>query len=617
MQRKAKDLYNELCVSKGKLVHDIETFDKLRMKYGGPAFPIGKGGSYDPENTGYIWCTNVLSQIVDNDPVWNVETEKGGEYATFAAAKKAALDKWTQTQKLSEFLLNGPVLDSQFLRGIALMKLAPQTKGYKLDDSALMPDMDRLSPRDYCEDPTAKSHDEARWKAHRIIDSKSRLLKHAKDHPEEGWNVAVIEALESSTSDMSKLDADRRNNIDRDEIVYWQVWDREWDEEKSGDYDSNGGFMEIVEAAGEIDDSYDYIRKPRPAYVPPWGPYYHFDSAKIPDETHGLAPLVATMRQSEDLNAAARAQLEDENSYRRFTIIDELYAIDPRTGKPTKGGKRIAEAITNARHRGVFTMPGFDASKAKEFSIGGPSPEGAVAYQNRLMRHDKMLGLSQSHQGNTGGGQTATSDVIADNAADRRIGLIRKAIHRTTTQIGHGFLWYLQRETQIAVMVGVHPETGDEVWVGGGPMGEGDDLGAYTCKIEPMSMEEVSPARLQAQAAMMTEFFGTLGPVMQMTPWIDWKRLAKVQGNAWNIPYMGELIREEVLAQAQGLAVALQTAGDGTETQKTEPQKVTTKPTAQPKLGAPTAHPSNQGKPQGAVSKPLTPPAGGSTKGAA
>lgn len=616
-QREARDLYAELQQAKNLLTTDIETFDKLRSRYGGPFYKLtGKDAAYDPENTAYIWVTNVISQVVHNDPTWIVESEQGGVYAITAGLKKQALDKWTRNEKLSEFLMNGPALDAQFLRGIAVMKLEPQKRGYKLDDKALMPTLDRISPRDYCEDSTAKEHDDATWKAHRVVTTRKALLARAEASPGEGWNIPLIKSLQSSTTEMSQLDQQRRSNLNRDEIVYWQVWDREWEGDEDPDYDANGGLMEIVEPSGEPGDDFTYLRKPRPAYCPPWGPYYHFDAGKIPDEAHGLAPLVAVMQQSEDLNAAARAQLEDENSYMRFLLIDEMSAIDPRTNKPVRSGKKLAEIIANARHRKVFTAPAFDRNKAMEFEVGGPSAQGAASFANRLERHDRMMGLSQSRQGNTGSGQTATSDVIADQAAERRIGLIRMGIHRPTTQIGYGFLWYLQRERSIAVMVGAGPD-GGEVWVNGGDWPEDDDFGAYSCKIEPMSMEMTSPAVLQAQAQMMQNFFGLFAPLMPTTPWVNWKRLAQVTGNAWNVPYMGELIDEQKLGEATGTAQEAQEAEIAS--QKTAESKVTT--VAQPnvpKVGAPTAHGGGGGKkPHPMVGKPLTPTPAGSTKGTA
>lgn len=608
---KPLDIHTELTQQKRGLEPHVELYDTLRYRYAASFFDQTE---YEPENTCYVWVTNVLSQIVHNNPTWIVESQKGGKSAQYAVVKKKALDRWSYDIKLAEFLQNGPALNAQFLRGIAVMTRAKHDRGPVFDDDSMWPTLEDISPRDYVEDGTAKDHDKCLWKAHRIVEMRSDVLKRAKENPDEGWNVELIEKMQASTSEMSKLDQTRRGSINRDEIVRWQVWFR-----------SMEGFegpvvADILETTGDLDENeeYEWLRKPRDWYGPSWGPYYHFDCLKIPDEAHGLAPMVANKKQSEDLNAAARALLEAENAYKEFVVIDEMTIMAPDGKTKKSAGKKLAEVIQQAKNRHIYTAPAFTQDKAKQMRIGGASAELQASVASRLDRSDRGMGLSQSRQGNTSSGNTATSDVIADSAAERKIGLIRLAVHRTTQRIGEGFLWYLENDEQLAILVGSDPEIG-EVWAAGGSLQDDDERGGYDCKIEPMSMELVSPAMLQAQAGMVGQFFGEFAPLMPMNPHIDWRRLAQVYGNAWNVPYMGEMIRPDILAQMQGLQVAAQMSEMAS--QKQEPEQVKSVPAGsvgQPKLGAPTAHPGgggSQGKPQGMGNSPLTGTTGSGSKG--
>lgn len=592
------DLYTEIQDRKRALEPEIETYDTLISRYASTC------DQHEPENSGFNWVTNVLSQLMYYDPVWIVDSQKGGRSAAYAVARKKALDRWTQDQELGRFLREGPVLDAQFLRGVAVMSREPQKRGYRFGDDSMVPTMNRVSPRDYIEDGTATNHDKALWKAHRVVCMREELLARAKEHPEEKWNVELIEKAQSSTSEMSQMDAQKRGSVTRDEIVYWQVWMR-----RHPDFDGPV-LADIIESAGGIDVDavgYDWLREPREWYGPDWGPYYHFECLPVSDRAYGVAPLYANKGQSDDLNACARAVIEAENAFKQFVVIDEMTMMNPDGKTKKQVGKKLAEVIQNARNRYVYTAPSFDQSKAKEMKIGGAPQEMYAALQVRMERHDRSIGLSQARQGNTSSGQTATSDVIADTAADRKVGLIRVAIHDALKRVGHGFLWYLEHDSELAVLVGTDPEMG-EIWVSGGSFTDDDEKGNYDCKIEPMSTELTTPAVLQAQATMLMNFFGTFAPIMPQTPFIDWARLTQVVGNAWNIPYMGELVRPDILAAVSQVQMA-QSLAEG-ESVKQKPESVKSVPSGggAPKIGAPTARPA---QPAGGLTKAATSGSGG------
>ena len=57
--------------------------------------------------------------------------------------------------------------------------------------------------------------------------------------------------------------------------------------------EANDGTETVAVGIGD-DETARFIRPPRPAFVPPWGPYSFFGSQKMPDCPYPLSPLIAT-----------------------------------------------------------------------------------------------------------------------------------------------------------------------------------------------------------------------------------------------------------------------------------------------------------------------------------
>lgn len=597
------DLLNEIRVYVKRNEYAVEVFDDLRSIYGGPYYKRDKDDAYEPENTAYSWVTNVLPSLVYANPHWKIRSRKGGEMASIrAGALEHAMNRWTQDYDLQTFLSEGPILDAQFGMGVALVTVEKQKNGLSYGEEPMAPACHRISIRDFAEDPTAKDHANAKWKAHRIVCDRQEMIERAKANPDEGWNLDLLERTEGSPSEMSKLDETLREDIERDEIVYWQVWVKCWkqQEEIDGKYGFHGTLVDVLEVSGDVDPQsigYDYVRKARAAYVPEWGGYIHFGCFKVPDEANPLSPLVATKAQSEHVNGLTRSIEEGANSYSRFILMDEV--VVTQDGKEIKAGRQVAKTIQQAKHLHVYTAPAFSRDKVVQLEKGGISQEQLVARDDARQVLNQTLGLSQTIRGDTQGGQTATADVIANEAATRRMGLMQLATDRAVALLGQTVGWFIHNDNRVRVFLGmvpvpdesgqpaVDPQTGQpamgEAWFEGGAEAD-DPFEAYEFDIEPFSMQKVSEAQRQAQGQFLTEFAVQVVPAMVMAPWWDWKKHCEIVGNLANIPDLAALFQPQVYAAAVQVAQQ-QASAEGTSA---SPQTPKLTPKAPP---TPTAHP--------------------------
>lgn len=600
------DLLNEIRVYVKRNEYAVETFDDLRSTFGGPFYKRDKDDNYEPENTAFSWVTNVLPSLVYANPHWKIRSRKGGEMASIrAGALEHAMNRWTQDYDLQTFLSEGPILDAQFGMGVALVTVEKQKNGLSYGEEPMAPGCHRISLRDYAEDPTAKDHANAAWKAHRIVSNRQEMIERAKANPEEGWNLELLERTEGSPSDMSKLDETLRDDIERDEIVYWQVWIKSWKqpEEEEGKYGFHGTLVDVLEVSGDIDPEkvgYDYVRKPRAYYGPSWGGYIHFGCFKVPDEANPLSPLVATKAQSEHVNGLTRSIEEGANSYSKFILLDEIVTTGS-DGKEVKSGRQVAKTIQSAKHLHVYTAPAFNKDKVVQLEKGGISQEQLVARDDARQVLNQTLGLSQTIRGDTGGGQTATADVIANEAATRRMGLMQLSTDRSVALLGMTVGWFIHNDNRVRVFLGMVPVPGPdgqpamdpatgqpmqgEAWFEGGAEAD-DPFEAYEFDIEPYSMQKVSEAQRQQQGQFLTEFAVSVVPAMVTAPWWDWKKHCEIVGNLANIPDLAALFRPDVYAQAVQVAQQ-QASAEGTSASPRSPGMT-------PKVGAPTAHPPSK-----------------------
>ncbi len=593
MEITAKGLLHELCVATDANRKFLKNYDDLRMRLGGPFYPKSQD-AYDPENHAYEWCTNIIPQLVYSNPKWKVRSRRGGHYALNAKAVENAMNRLTAENELETLLADGPVLDMQFAYGVVLTTQEASLYGgipYEDDEEGdegegsgeekkqkpYAPKSVRVSPKDHAWDVAACDYDLARWKAHRIIVSKKALLERAKSRKDEGWNLKLIEALTPSEHDMAESDQEKRRELNRDEIAYWCVWVPEWQQdgyERSDGY--NGTLVELVETtdggAEKLGEAYGWLRKPRAYYGPRWGPYTMYAAHKVSDESFPLAPLVAVDAQVRTLNAQAKSIIDSSMRFKRMVILDELNT--PRaSGKGSySAGKKLAQIMAKGEHLGVYTVAGFDQSKAKEVTAGGISREQLEAFQVDRDRLDRVSGLFEAMRGNTQGGETATANVIANEAASRRVAMLKRSVVKATIRLGQTWGWYLHNDNRVQVLMGADP-SGVEVWFEGGPMDENDSFDLYEYDIEPYSMERTSEALMQRQAAFLTGALPGLLQVIGAMPYVNATALLSKLGDALNMPDLPSLIDPKILSAFQGIQMqAMMPETQGVEQKPQGPQ---------------------------------------------
>src|SRR6185503_14339919 len=138
----------------------------------------------------------------------------------------------------------------------------------KSDPSRRWPKTCMISPRRYLLDPMATDYSERAWEGHYYDIPKNRLIDKAKKDDEGGWDNVAVASLTPA--------ADDKRQVDRQQVRVYELWVPGYagDEWTTGDPAYNGS---IITLGGKKDGSGSpagiEIRKPRPAYVPPWGPY--------------------------------------------------------------------------------------------------------------------------------------------------------------------------------------------------------------------------------------------------------------------------------------------------------------------------------------------------------
>lgn len=614
MKYTAENMDRELQAAKKVTKDRLCAWKDLVDGYAGPFHSDGVR-QYNPENHAYEWVVNTLMQVVQDNPRCSLKSKRGGMYQLYAEGMRAAVDQWCVNYELDNFLRTGPGLNLNFARGIAYVDLEDhQSKfayqpGPKEDpyDQPVMPICRDVDPNDFVCDPTRDNPGDWMYSGHRTIWDKDELLEKAKADNEKdpgSWDLKVLEAAVSAIGSGDSDEARKRDGIDRNEIVLWELWCPRL--EVDGDYDPDlyhGAIVTLIDYAyQDSGGTYQYPRKPRAYYGPKEGPYALFDALKKPGDGWPVAPLVASKGQADELNAESRAITRGMDSWKRILITTDKELT-----------KKLKAAPTDTVHT---LSAGALKDSIVSMEVGGLSAEQLTAFQFRRERVDRVSGLTEAARGQASTGNTATADVIANAGAQIRMALLKAAVERGTRQLLYRVLWYIFHENQIAIFLGmqqvpqVDPETGEpmldeqgqpvmaeaELWHRGGPADARDAFDSYEFELEPYSMERTSEGLMARQAAFLVQDFPQVAALMPQTPHVPWEDWASAMADLLNMPSIKKLVNGQVLQQLQALMLQMQMQPQTTTGPTSKPQTARAVPTESPKA-PPTPTPGGGGRP--------------------
>jgi hypothetical protein len=548
-------LWNEIESAERVLKDQLTSYEDMVTGYHGPAYrPVKSEIGYEPVNWSHRWLSNFLPKLAFDNPRVRLTSKRGKEFHEEVQALEAALNRWIRDTGLRRETEKFAV-DYGFVWAAGMVSNGPKPGFEQAEDPQRWPQLTRIPSDRFGGDPLATSTEDCRYTYVKIIRDKEDLLAEARQGgADEGWDLKMVEALtEGDGLDRDMVDREQKHNIDRKEVIYFEVyvgeyWEDAWDETiaESGDNpdDYNGALFTLAYSHTygkpvSEDRGAGFIRKPRPFYGPRGGPHHIWGAYTVPSRIWPLSPLMVTREQQQNHNDTARANLNSAEQYKKFAAA--------------KGS--MAEKLVKARHGTVVAMDEFERASFSEVEIGG-APDNLLLFEDRLhMRVENELGISQTMMGNLGSGVTATADSIAAQQSDTRTAWL---VHKFTDGLVvllKKVLWYLLKDDRIVVELG--PDASRELGfeepvelVGGGNSNVSlDDL---ELEIEPYSMERTDDGLHQRRVMEGVQLYLQIAPLVAQFPYMNWGKIVEDIGTSLNMPSFGEGIDWEMVEEVTG-----------------------------------------------------------------
>ena len=436
--------------------------------------------------------------------------------------------------------------------------------GQRNDDASYWPQAYRIPQRMFFRDYLARHNSEARYFGHKWRRDKDDLVRRAKEHPGEGWDLDVLEQMVAD-NEINLDRADRENRVSanpRNEITAYDVWVPEVQLHGAPGRDEgyNGTIFTVVrqtpgtnKVINPIDmtrpdlraDQAGFVRKPRPFYGPRSGPYINFGVYNVPDTAYPLSPLVAVQSQTDDLNQHAAAATHADALYKRLVFVDNT-------------DKRLVQRVKDAEDHYVVPVSGLTKdSKVVQIELGGSTPQQWEMIQQKRDRLDRNSGIFDAQRGSVAGQGTATEVAIADEASNSRIGFIKKQFQEGVQQMLQSVAHYLYHDDRVDFPLGEEAASSlgmVEPWFKGGSTveGSGATFEDLELEIEPYSMERTNEGLQQKRTMEMISVVTDIAPLIPQMPWVNWKRVFSTLGDAMNFPELEQVIDVDMAEQMAG-----------------------------------------------------------------
>lgn len=360
--------------------------------------------------------------LVSDNPAVSVESFSPSA-SQAAKALEYALNTWTSRCRLFT-ILDQVCSDTLWDFGVIHTRLVARTgsqlsaaAGLGISLPALMPEARRLLPTQFGCDPEAEL-DQGQYQFHWEVHQKETLLAEKDENGQPLYSVEAIEKLAKTPASSEQKKETLRDDmigqdVGRNEVVVYHIWSR-----VDGMIYTLGYSPHADEAQGQ------FLCPPKPHFGDPDGPYVVFGLIWVRGQPLPLSLTALLERNVREKDEHLDKARQDAAAAKQMVAV--------------KGSKQ-SKAVVNSKNNAVLNVN--DLADIKAFKIGGVQDATAQWLAFLDDRTTRMLGMSPARQGDTNTGSTATADVIADTAANRRTKYMqsrwRECVIKVYRKIGH------------------------------------------------------------------------------------------------------------------------------------------------------------------------------------
>lgn len=522
-------------------------------RYHGPGYRSDRSDPYtdDPENFGHEYVSLVLPRIIHDVPKFRVRCADPMTDMVVGKRMQIAINRWARVTKLRR-TLERIATDMLFSYGVGLTVSEPRPEVRATDGKEpYLPRLYRISPERFFIDPAAESIESARYMGHCYAIDKNDLI--AKARIDRTWDLDAIMDIPPNTDMDEVRDESGRHVEDRQEMAVYEVWVPESDDEAAEMVDEaigpgmvNGTIYTFVKGRSKTSKWDGYIRRPIPYFGPRQGPYTVFGVYTVPDDPYPLSPLMAIQSQVNDLNAHLVSVRSSAASYKRLIMVDSR-------------NHKLAQDIKDRPHDYIVLSESLDKDKVVNLEIGGITAQQVQYSQIAQDRLDRVSGIHDAMRGNIQGAATATEVAVAESSATMRMAHLKRQFQEAVDDIGRAVCWYFWHDDRVILPLG---KEGVEAMLEANPVFEGgvrmpgwEDL---EVSVDSYSMERVSESLVQKRALELLQITTNVAQGMVAMPFVKWREILSVVGDALNVPHLPDLIDQNAINQMQQAAAAPQ-----------------------------------------------------------
>ena len=542
-------------------------------------------GANEPENVGFMYVSAVSGDLVQFAPKFDVTTNRPEPDIQLTSASLAGFaNTWAKESRFIEELRFCAVEILMSHTCVMIQQTSNDYKdspkripddirrnlvgkhksaAYNADDSKgsdlgmngdqspldefrpMLPKVTRLEPGRWGFDPAARKFEDSRYYWHEWTRDRDILIKHAEAHPEEGWYVERIRALQSG-SDAYSLGYAAQNIPTRNDVIISEMWIPEYrckeDKKPEDGYHGSIVTLGITVGVNSKQVSGDVIREARPYYGHPRGPFVLGGIYPVPGSAWPLGPIAANQSLIEDLNALARANTKSAMNYKKVA------------GVPAENAKSM-QRLAKALHDAVIPLPGMDNGRIYPIELGGITPQMLQHEQYMRDRLERNLGFSAVASGQSSAGISATADALADQAKSKRLVPVFGRWDAFVSDIIERVIWFPFHSEDV-----IYPLSRDEsirlgaedeiIWIQGGNEGKdkGFDFRDIDVRVLVGSMKNVDTSESRALHSQLVTLTMQMVPAIQQFPDVDWAKVLDDLGREYGVKDWSIRWRPEVIA---------------------------------------------------------------------
>jgi hypothetical protein len=425
---------DELKFSKAYVKEFLTSINEDKKNFVGLGYRDGYGRK-QPENHALEWFSIMRPQLLMGNPRVRFVAPNQGETEVRARALTYCVNAWTQQTRMRD--LNEQLLmDWGFKWAVCMVTSEPRVGFTSNENPPYLPAAYRIPFDRFLFDGAAMNPAGWRWVGHMNIAMKDELLEKAKDE-KSGWDAEAIELLQKTNV---KIFRDNRAYVpDRDEICYWELWAPGIELEESPGADK-GYFGTVFTVGDNQAENAGWIRKPRPYFGPPQGPYVFGGDLIVPDFPLPLSPISSCMHQAEHLNRIARSEVRGVEAYKKLVLVPD--AADS-----------LKEQVRDGEDLHVFTYSG-DPSKVIQLELGGVTQQHFAAKESARATLDRVSGITDLMRGEVNPRNKATADALASQASTSKSGFNRMKFADLVGQILLRVAYFFDRDEEVEIELG-------------------------------------------------------------------------------------------------------------------------------------------------------------------